>query len=96
MEAFSMVRVEPFAFSFPGYDALGLRLRVDACVRGDFARQHRLAGVRRQLASIVLTFLAGAEVDPDDFKERFGACTSSIGRHVLRRARRDLGSSSCG
>jgi Kef-type K+ transport system membrane component KefB len=24
-------------------------------------------------ASIVLTFLAGAEVDPDDFKERFGA-----------------------
>ncbi len=29
-------------------------------------------------ASIVLTFLAGAEVDPDDFKERFGA-TVSIG-----------------
>ena len=24
-------------------------------------------------ASIVLTFLAGAEVDPDDFRERFGA-----------------------
>src|SRR6266545_6795106 len=29
-------------------------------------------------ASIVLTFLAGAEVDPDDFKERFGA-TMAIG-----------------
>jgi Kef-type K+ transport system membrane component KefB len=29
-------------------------------------------------ASIVLTFLAGAEVDPDDFRERFGA-TVSIG-----------------
>ena len=29
-------------------------------------------------ASIVLTFLAGAEVDPDDFKERFGA-TMTIG-----------------
>src|SRR6185312_2023408 len=27
-------------------------------------------------ASIVLTFLAGAEVDPDDFKERFGASVS--------------------
>jgi Kef-type K+ transport system membrane component KefB len=27
-------------------------------------------------ASIVLTFLAGAEVDPDDFKERFGASMS--------------------
>ena len=26
-----------------------------------------------QFASIVLTFLAGAEVDPDDFRERFGA-----------------------
>src|ERR1017187_10980513 len=24
-------------------------------------------------ASVVLTFLAGAEVDPDDFRERFGA-----------------------
>jgi len=24
-------------------------------------------------ASIVLTFLAGAEVDPDDFRQRFGA-----------------------
>ena len=31
-----------------------------------------------QFASIVLTFLAGAEVDPDDFRERFGA-TASIG-----------------
>jgi Kef-type K+ transport system membrane component KefB len=30
------------------------------------------------LASIVLTFLAGAEVDPDDFRERLGA-TISIG-----------------
>ncbi|HVS27964.1 MAG TPA: cation:proton antiporter [Solirubrobacteraceae bacterium] len=29
-------------------------------------------------ASIVLTFLAGAEVDPDDFRERFGA-TMAIG-----------------
>jgi Kef-type K+ transport system membrane component KefB len=29
-------------------------------------------------ASIVLTFLAGAEVDPDDFRERFGA-SASIG-----------------
>ena len=29
-------------------------------------------------ASIVLTFLAGAEVDPDDFKERFGV-TMAIG-----------------
>ncbi len=28
------------------------------------------------LASIVLTFLAGAEVDPDDFRERFGAALS--------------------
>jgi Kef-type K+ transport system membrane component KefB len=27
-------------------------------------------------ASIVLTFLAGAEVDPDDFRERFGASVS--------------------
>jgi len=27
-------------------------------------------------ASIVLTFLAGAEVDPDDFRERFGAAVS--------------------
>ena len=27
-------------------------------------------------ASIVLTFLAGAEVDPDDFRERFGATVS--------------------
>jgi Kef-type K+ transport system membrane component KefB len=26
-----------------------------------------------QFASIVLSFLAGAEVDPDDFRERFGA-----------------------
>ncbi len=29
-----------------------------------------------QFASIVLTFLAGAEVDPDDFRERFGASVS--------------------
>jgi Kef-type K+ transport system membrane component KefB len=29
-------------------------------------------------ASVVLTFLAGAEVDPDDFRERFGA-TMAIG-----------------
>ena len=28
-------------------------------------------------ASIVLTFLAGAEVDPDDFRERFGARSAS-------------------
>ena len=35
-------------------------------------------------ASVVLTFLAGAEVDPDDFRERFGA-TIAIGVVVLRR-----------
>jgi Kef-type K+ transport system membrane component KefB len=29
-----------------------------------------------QFASIVLTFLAGAEVDPDDFRERFGTSVS--------------------
>ena len=33
-----------------------------------------------QFASIVLTFLAGAEVDPDDFRERFGA---SVGIGVV-------------
>jgi len=29
-----------------------------------------------RFASIVLTFLAGAEVDPDGFRERFGASVS--------------------
>ena len=37
-------------------------------------------------ASIVLTFLAGAEVDPDDFRERFGASVSDRAR-LVRRAR---------
>ena len=32
-------------------------------------------------AGVVLTFLAGAEVDPDDFRERFGA---SVGWESLR------------
>ena len=29
-------------------------------------------------ASIVLTFLAGAEVDPDDFRQRFGGRSRSV------------------
>lgn len=33
-------------------------------------------GFIASFASIVLTFLAGAEVDPDDFRERFGASVS--------------------
>ena len=35
-------------------------------------------------ASIVLTFLAGAEVDPDDFRERFGGVGRDRARLVPR------------
>ena len=41
-------------------------------------------------ASIVLTFLAGAEVDPDDFRERFGASVSDRAGLVRRAVRRRL------
>lgn len=37
-------------------------------------------------ASIVLTFLAGAEVDPDDFRERFGASMAIGLRSRCRRS----------
>jgi Kef-type K+ transport system membrane component KefB len=37
-------------------------------------------------ASIVLTFLAGAEVDPDDFRERFRASPSiGLNAHIINR-----------
>ncbi len=39
-------------------------------------------------ASIVLTFLAGAEVDPDDFRERFGASVGDRAGLVRRAVRR--------
>jgi hypothetical protein len=45
-----------------------------------------MAGLRRQVASIVLTFLAGMEVDPAYMRRRLGA---SVGIGVVSDAERE-------